>query len=157
MSDHGVQRPKCPSCGFIHYRNPAPAAGAVIFERGRVLLVRRAHEPYIGKWTLPAGFIEWGESPEETAVREIKEETNLDIDLGELFHVYSGDDDPRTRAILVLYFAKRVSGDLQPGDDASEARWFGLNDIPTDDEIAFESHRQAIALLRDKFPERFRA
>jgi len=154
-SDGGIERPACNSCGFVYYRNPAPAAGAIVFDRGRLLLVKRAHEPYVGKWTVPAGFMEWGEAPEETAVRELKEETNLDVRLDGLFHVYAGDDDPRTRAILILYFADIAGGELEAGDDAAEACWFALNELPSDDDIAFESHRQAIAKLKDEFPDRF--
>jgi ADP-ribose pyrophosphatase YjhB (NUDIX family) len=99
--------------------------------------------------------MEWGESPEETAVRELKEETNLDVQLRGLFHVYSGSDDPRTRAIMVLYFADIEGGKLRPDDDALEAEFFALDELPTDDEIAFESHRRAVKKLREEFPERF--
>ncbi len=155
-NENGVARPTCPKCGFVHYRNPSPAAGAVIFDNGRILLVRRAHEPYVGKWTIPAGFMEWTESPEETTVREILEETNLKIGLDGLFHVYSGDDDPRTRAVLILYFATCTGGSLRAGDDAAEARWFSESDLPADDEIAFESHRLALRKLRTEYPERFK-
>jgi 8-oxo-dGTP diphosphatase len=154
-TDHDVERPACANCGFVHYRNPAPAAGAVVFDSGRLLLVRRAHPPYVGKWTVPAGFIEWGESPEDTAVRELKEETNLDIELQGLFHVYAGHDDPRTKAVLVLYFGDIVGGEVRAGDDASEAEWFSLGELPSDDEVAFESHRRALSKLRREFPERF--
>ncbi len=149
------ERPVCPSCGFVQYLNPAPAAGVLIFRRGRLLLVRRAHEPYPGKWTIPAGFMEWGESPEETAIRELKEETNLDIEIGDLFHVYSGSDDPRTRAVLILYFARNADGDLVAGDDAADARWFAQNDLPSDEEIAFESHRRAIWKLKREYSNLF--
>ena len=154
--ENGTKRPMCPECGFVHYRNPSPAAGAVIFDSGRILLVRRAHEPYVGKWTIPAGFMEWGESPEETTIREILEETNLKIELDGLFHVYAGDDDPRTKAILILYFARCTGGRLEAGDDAAEARWFSMNKIPSDDEIAFESHRLALRKLRTEHAERFK-
>lgn len=153
--DDRVERPICPKCGFVQYRNPAPAAGAVIFKEGKLLLVKRAHEPYPGKWTVPAGFMEWGESPEETSIRELKEETNLDVELQGLFHVYAGSDDPRTRAILILYFARIVDGEMAAGDDAAEAKWFALKDLPSDDEVAFESHRRAIAKLREDYPNLF--
>jgi len=155
VKNSNEERPTCSSCGFVHYLNPAPAAGAIVFDKGCLLMVRRAHPPYIGKWTIPAGFMEWGESPEETAVRELKEETNLDVQLEGLFHVYSGSDDPRTRAILVLYFANMTGGDLRPDDDASEAVFFSLDNLPTEDEIAFESHRMAVKKLKEEFPERF--
>ena len=154
-TDGNDERPVCPSCGFVHYLNPAPASGAAVFRDGRLLLVKRAHEPYTGKWTIPAGFIEWGESPEETAVRELREETNLEIRIGDLFHVYAGSDDPRTRAILILYFACESIGDVVAGDDASDARWFAEHELPPDDEIAFESHRRAITKLKREYHNLF--
>ena len=153
--DDSKERPVCPSCGYVQYRNPAPAAGAVVFDNGRLLLVKRAHEPYIGKWTIPAGFMEWGESPEETTVRELKEETNLEVEIQGLFHVYAGSDDPRTRAVLILYFAISVTSEVIAGDDASDARWFALDELPSDDKIAFESHRRAIARLKRDHPGLF--
>jgi len=97
--DHNTRK-VCPVCGFVLYRNPAPAAGVIIEKEGQILLVRRKYNPYKGDWCLPAGFIEYGESPEHCAVREVKEETGLEIKLTNLFKVYSGTDDPRTRAIL---------------------------------------------------------
>lgn len=147
--EHGTLRPTCPACGFIWYRNPVPAAGVLVLEGDRVLLVRRRFEPRVGQWCIPAGFMEAGETPRETAARELREETGLDAELGALFDVYAGFDDPRVRAILVLYRAERVSGDLVPGDDATEAGWFPLASPPA--EIAFEAHRRA---LRDLLARR---
>jgi NADH pyrophosphatase NudC (nudix superfamily) len=79
----GRVRLACPgdSCDYIFYQNPVPAAGAVIVVDDRILLVRRAHPPRIGDWTLPAGFMEWDEHPTDTATRELKEETGLDVRL----------------------------------------------------------------------------
>lgn len=145
--DHGVVRPVCPACGFIHYRNPAPAAGVLLPDGGNILLVRRKFAPRVGTWCLPAGFMEYGETPEACAVRELREETGLDAELTGLFGVFAGLDDPRVRAVLILYTAERVGGELVPGDDATEAGWFALDALP--DEIAFEAHRRALARFRD--------
>src|SRR5262245_27413194 len=103
--DHGVRRRTCPKCGYIHYRNPVPAAGVVLHERGRVLLVKRRYDPRAGAWCLPAGFMEYGETPRRCAMRELREETGLTARLGDLFGVYAGFDDPRVRSILVIYRA----------------------------------------------------
>ena len=77
--DHGVVRPTCPACSFIAYQNPAPAVGAILEKKGSIVLVRRRYEPQVGRWGLPAGFMEYGEGPEETAIRETLEETGLRI------------------------------------------------------------------------------
>lgn len=139
----GVTRMHCvqPDCGFVFYQNPIPAAGAIIVEDDKLLLVRRAHPPKIGWWCLPAGFMEWKEHPRETVVREVREETGLRIELDAFFDVYSGSDDPRSNAILLLYLAHVIEGELQPGDDASEIGLFSLAGPPPD--LAFESHTRA--------------
>src|SRR5258705_13450623 len=85
--DHGSKRPTCPSCGYVHYRNPAPAAGVLLHERGLVLLVRRRYDPRAGAWCIPAGFMEYGETPRHCAMRELREETGLESRLGDLFGV----------------------------------------------------------------------
>ncbi len=139
----------CSSCEFVHYRNPVPAAGVILIENARVLLVRRKFEPRVGMWTLPAGFIEAGEDAPSCAVREMKEETNLDVDLSRLFNVYSAFDDPRTAVVLILYAGRRVGGEVMCGDDASEARFIELNGLPAD--VAFIAHRMALADIQKQY------
>ncbi len=140
--DHGTVRPTCPACGFIAYRNPAPAAGVMMVEDGAILMVKRRYAPRARAWCLPAGFMEYGETPEHCAVRELAEETGLRAELRGLFGVYAGYDDPRIRTVLILYVAERTGGRLEPGDDALEARWFPLTKTPRS--IAFGSHIQAL-------------
>jgi ADP-ribose pyrophosphatase YjhB (NUDIX family) len=145
--EHGVMRPTCPECGFIAYRNPAPACGVLLQREGRILLARRGHEPRKDAWGIPAGFMEYGEHPETTAVREALEETGLRVRLAGLFGVYAGRDDPRTRAVLILYRGRIVGGRLQAGDDASELGWFALDRLPRP--MAFHAHREALRDLRN--------
>lgn len=143
QDDHGSARPTCPACGYIHYFNPAPAAGVLLEWRGGLLLVKRKFPPRAGAWCLPSGFMEYGETPERCALRELHEETGLEGSLDGLFGVYAGRDDPRVRAVLILYSAERAGGRLRPGDDAIEARFFPVTRLPK--EIAFEAHRRALA------------
>lgn len=146
--DNGTPRPTCPACGYIHYRNPAPAAGVILARDGEVLLVKRKFDPRAGTWCLPAGFLEYGESPQRCAVRELREETGIRARLTGLFGVYAGIDDPRARTVLILYSAAAIGGRLEPGDDAIEARFFPLRRLPR--KLAFASHQQAIAEYRER-------
>ena len=148
----GRIRKCCSVCGFVLYKNPAPASGVIIEKDGKVLLVKREYPPFKGDWSLPAGFMEYGESPEACAVRETYEETNLKIKLSCVFGVYSGHDDPRTYAILVVYLADIIGGEPKAGDDAQEISFFSRDEIPAN--IAFAAHRQ---VLKDYFSFRKKA
>ncbi|HEX5132522.1 MAG TPA: NUDIX hydrolase [Candidatus Krumholzibacteria bacterium] len=139
-------RAVCGRCGFVAYRNPAPAAGVIVVETGAVLLVQRKFDPREGLWTLPAGFLEYDEHVEECAVRETREETGLDVALDGLFGAYMAMDDPRVQVVLLLYRAHRTGGELRAGDDAADARFFALDGLPAG--IAFRAHEQALADLR---------
>ncbi len=140
----------CRACGFVDFHNPAPAAGAVVVKHGKILLVRRADNPYRGDWCIPAGFMEWNESPRHCAERELQEETGLVIRATSIFEVYSGTDDPRVNAVLILFFCEIIGGDPVAGDDAAELRFCSLDEIPTN--IAFEAHRQALRDLQSRYP-----
>lgn len=144
----GHRRMQCPDpeCGFVYYQNPVPAAGAIVEANGKILMVKRAHPPAIGDWCFPAGFMEWQEHPAQTAVREVGEETGLKIELVSFFEVYSGNDDPRANAVLILYLARATGGELKAADDALEVAYFDPHETPSN--IAFEAHRRAIADYR---------
>jgi len=144
-------RMKCPDekCNYVFYQNPVPAAGAVIVDNDRVLMVKRAHPPKLGWWCFPAGFMEWDEHPEQTTVREVKEETGLDVELISFFEVYNGHDDPRNNAILLLYLARVVGGELMAADDAEEVRYFSFDELP--EKIAFESHIRALKDYNERY------
>lgn len=146
--DNGHPRATCPACGWIYYRNPVPAAGVLLGRGGDILLVKRRYEPRAGAWCLPAGFMEYGETPEHCAVRETREETGLVCRLTGLFGVYAGFDDPRVRAVLVVYTAEPAGGRLRPGDDAIATRWFPVGRLPRS--IAFQAHRRALEEYRGR-------
>jgi 8-oxo-dGTP diphosphatase len=150
--DHGHARRACPACGFVRYRNPVPAAGVILHGPRGVLLVKRKYPPRARAWCIPAGFMEYGETPERCAVREMREETGLGVRLTGLFGVYAGFDDPRARAVLILYTAERVNGRLVPGSDALDAGYYPLSRLPR--AIAFAAHRQALREYRGRLESR---
>jgi 8-oxo-dGTP diphosphatase len=93
--------------------------------RGRILLVRRGRPPFEGSWAFPGGFCEWGETTEQSCAREAREETGIEVRIGEVLGVYSDPDrDPRGHTVSVLYDARPIGGTARGGDDAAEARWF---------------------------------
>ena len=124
------ERAVCGRCGFVAYRNPVPAAGVVVVEAGKVLLVQRKFEPRAGLWTLPAGFVEYDEHVETCAVREAHEETGLEVALDGLFGAYMAMDDPRVQVVLLLYRAHRTGGEVRAGDDAADAQFFPIDAVP---------------------------
>jgi ADP-ribose pyrophosphatase YjhB (NUDIX family) len=132
----------CPKCGteIEIYRNPVPTVDIIIeIEQERVILIKRKNPPF--GWAIPGGFVDYGESLEEAAVREAKEETDLDVELGKQLHTYSAPNrDPRHHTITTVYLAK-AKGIPQAKDDALEIGIFGLRDLP--EEIAFD-HRQIL-------------
>lgn len=138
----GRDRHICDACGFIFFRDPKIAAGALVEQEGRVLLARRSVNPAKGKWYVPGGFVEIDESIEEAAIREIREETGLEIALDSLLGVYSFGNPQRGFNHLILYRAHPVGGTLMAGDDADAAAFFGPDELPS--EIAFSTSRDAL-------------
>ncbi len=137
-----ADRPVCPRCGWTYYAKNATGAAALVERSGKVLLVRRKHEPYAGWWHLPSGFVEYGEDAATTTVREAQEETGLVVAVTALFGVYFGGDDPRNPSHLIVYRVRELSGELHPGDDAEAAEFFAPEALP--DQIAFEANRAAL-------------
>jgi len=140
--DHGTPRPTCPVCEFIAYQNPSPAVGVLLPRKGGLVFVRRKFEPFAGMWSLPAGFMEYGEGPETTAKREVLEETGYRITVEGLVGAYRGMDDPRARVVLLVYRGRIAGGRARPGDDASEVKVFPVDAPPED--LAFRSHYRAL-------------
>ena len=118
-----------------HYPDqPVIGVGAVIICKGKILLEKRKGEPGRGKWSIPGGLVELGERIEETVIREVKEETGLDVESPELIDVVdniSVDDDGRVRYHFVIadYFVKLKGGTLKAADDAEELRWVAFNQV----------------------------
>jgi ADP-ribose pyrophosphatase YjhB (NUDIX family) len=142
--DHGMERPHCPACDFIDYANPKPCAGAMIVSDGKLLLARRALEPFKGMWDLPGGFVEAGESAEQAAVREILEETHLHIRItGYVDSIPDAYGDSPITTLNIYYVAEVINGELEPASDVAELKWFPLDALPT--EWAFPHQTPVIA------------
>jgi ADP-ribose pyrophosphatase YjhB (NUDIX family) len=130
----------CISCGEIHYQNPKLIVGALPEWQDKILLCRRAIEPRHGLWTLPAGFMENGETIAEAATRETLEEANARIEIGDLYSIYSL---PYINQVHVFFRAKLLALDFWPGPESLEVKLFSEAEIPWN-EIAFRPVRFSI-------------
>jgi ADP-ribose pyrophosphatase YjhB (NUDIX family) len=138
--DDNRDRAICPACGTVHYENPLNVVGTVPVWDDRVLLCKRAIEPRYGLWTLPAGFLELGETTSEGAVRETIEESGARIELGPLFSVLNV---VRVGQVHLFYLATMTAPALDPGTESLEARLFLEDEVPWD-EIAFRTVRETL-------------
>ncbi len=137
------ERAYCPRCQIVHYHNPLPATAALLKgPEGEILLVRRAKEPARGKWSLPGGFIEAEETPEEGVLRELEEETGIRGKVVKLLGVVTERSPFYGPLIILGYHVTAERGTLRAGDDAEEVRYFPVQEMP---EVAFASHRKLIA------------
>lgn len=134
------QRAVCPACDTIHYENPLNVVGTVPYWGDKVLLCKRNIEPAWGKWTLPAGFMELGESTLQGAARETDEEAGAQIEMEGLITVMSV---PRVGQVHLYYLARLLSDRFDPGHETIEARLFSQEEIPWD-EIAFRTVRETL-------------
>jgi ADP-ribose pyrophosphatase YjhB (NUDIX family) len=136
----------CPDCGFIAYENPKMVAGSVVSVDGRIMLCRRAIEPRHGYWTLPAGFLELHETPEEGAMREAWEEARARIAIDALLAVYSV---PRISQVQLIYRATLAEPGFEAGPESLEVALFDWADIPWD-QLAFPSVKWALDEYRSR-------
>lgn len=129
----------CDACGAVHYQNPKIVVGCVPERDGRILLCKRAIEPRSGYWTVPAGFMELGESIAEGAARETREEACAEVELGHLF----ASVDVIEAGQVHLFFTAKLLGSFAAGDETADAALFAPDEIPWP-EIAFLSGRFAL-------------
>ncbi|MFU8895601.1 MAG: NUDIX hydrolase [Gammaproteobacteria bacterium] len=139
-SGDNVPRDICTACGKVHYVNPLVVVGCVPEADGKILLCRRAIEPRRGYWTIPAGFMEIGETLAEGAARETMEEAMAKVEMHDLFAVV---DVVHARQVHIMFRATLLDGQFGAGDETLEAELFAPGDIPWD-EIAFLSVRFAL-------------
>ena len=134
------ERAVCPACGEVHYENPLNVVGTVPVWNDQVLLCRRNIEPRYGLWTLPAGFLELGESVEAGALRETVEESGARVELGALFTML---DVVRVGQVHLFYLARMLDTTLAPGPETIEARLFSEDRVPWE-QLAFRTVRQTL-------------
>lgn len=127
------ERHVCSDCGWIHYENPKLIVGAVCYWEDKILLCKRAIEPRVGYWTIPAGYMENGESAEQGAAREAYEEAMANLEIECLLAVYS---IPRISQVQLIYRARLNSPDVKPGIESQDVMLVGWDEIPWDD-LAF--------------------
>lgn len=142
-------RPACPTGHFVHYDNPAVTTMALIRDdRGRVLMLRRARDPFRGRWDFPGGFVDAGETPAEGIMREIAEEIRLTVEIEAVVGTYAsryGDGEDARHTVDVAFACRLTGGQLTLSDEHLDACWFAPGEAP---EPAFAGEREALAQLR---------
>ena len=140
LKDFEPERLVCGGCKFVMYLNPKVASGAVVEYKGGIVLLRREIDPRAGYWVHPGGFVDRGETLEQAAIRETREEVGLDIEILGLLGAFSFQD---SEVVVVTYAARATSGEPTVGDESLEVRTFDPAGIPWD-QLAFPSTRLAL-------------
>jgi 8-oxo-dGTP diphosphatase len=130
----------CELCGFVYYLDPKVVACSILELNGKVVLLKRDIEPQKGKWVIPGGYVDRGESVKSAAVRETEEECGLKIGIKDLLGVYSY---PGKIPVVIVYVARYLAGDLSPKDETLETGLFSEDRIPWQD-LAFQSTVDAL-------------
>ena len=129
---YGQERGVCPDCGRIDFRSPSVAVAVVLRDtEGRILMVKRgpgSSRP--GRWSIPAGYMDYGEEVRAAGAREVLEETGLVVDVGEPVYVATNFHDPLKVSVCIWFDGTVVGGDPVPGSDAVDLGWFALDDLP---------------------------
>jgi 8-oxo-dGTP diphosphatase len=145
----GKSRDYCTQCETFYYENPLPVASTIVANENReVLLVKRKKDPYRGMWCLPIGFAESGEEVREAALRELEEEAGITGEILRLIDVDTIDNYFYGSLAIVTYEVKMTGGRVRPGDDASDAKYFPITNLP---ELAWSSNTKAIQIYKDLF------
>jgi ADP-ribose pyrophosphatase YjhB (NUDIX family) len=127
-------------CNNFIYLNPKLAALAIVIKTDTILLVKRDIMPNYNKWSLPAGYVNFGESPEKAVVREVFEETNINITVNKLITANYNED---SKVTVLCYKAYYESGDIKIGEECKDVRFFNINDLP---DLPFEYDNELVKL-----------
>ncbi|HVR34164.1 MAG TPA: NUDIX domain-containing protein [Acidimicrobiia bacterium] len=143
----GRTRMACPGCGYVHFRDPGVGAAVLLEDgAGRVLLVQRGSSATkAGLWCVPCGYVDYGEEVRAAAAREVREETGLEVEVGDPVFVSSNFHDPEKLTVGIWFAGRIVGGVAEAGDDAVDVGWFEPGDLPP---LAFETDAE---LFRVRF------
>jgi 8-oxo-dGTP diphosphatase len=144
---HEPGKAECEQCGTPVYANPIPGSQALIERDGSILLGRRRDDPGAGLWDIPGGFVEEFEHPLDALRRELREETGLEIETTEFLGLWMQPYDGRS-VLSLTWLARPAGGEERAGDDLTELRWFGPDELPGADELAFETYVEILSLWR---------
>jgi 8-oxo-dGTP diphosphatase len=145
----GKDRDMCTCCTTVFYENPLPVACAIVVNEARqVLLVKRKKQPYKDMWCLPIGFAESGEEVKDAALRELEEEAGIIGEIVRLIDVDTIDNDFYGSLAIVTYEVRVTGGELKPGDDAIDAQYFPILDLPP---LAWSSNEKAVSIFVDLY------
>jgi ADP-ribose pyrophosphatase YjhB (NUDIX family) len=145
----GKDRDMCTCCTTVFYENPLPVACAIVVNEARqVLLVKRKKQPYKDMWCLPIGFAESGEEVKDAALRELEEEAGIIGEIVRLIDVDTIDNDFYGSLAIVTYEVRATGGELKPGDDAIDAQYFPILDLPP---LAWSSNEKAVSIFVDLY------
>ncbi|MBO8159900.1 NUDIX hydrolase [Thermosyntropha sp.] len=145
---YGRIRQYCSNCGFIYYENPLPTTVAIAELNGKLLLIKRGIEPLKGIWTFPSGFMELDETPEESCLRELKEETGMTGRIEDLIGVFHNKTPMYGDIISLIYYIKLDTGIPTPGDDAEGAALINISEI---NDLGFNSFNTAFKIYKEKY------
>ena len=144
---HEIERQVCPDCTFVFWQNPAVGVAVIVLDDGgRVLLGRRSRGAYRGAWCIPCGYVEYDEDVRAAARREFREETGIDVELGNVFAVHSNFHNPSMHTVGIWFRGEPSGGRAHAADDLDRVEFFALDALPA--EIAFPTDRLVLADLR---------
>ncbi len=151
--DDNRHRYVCTSCNVIHYQNPKVVTGCLPVWEDKILLCKRAIEPRYGYWTLPAGFMECGETTLEAAIRETREEANARVEVESLFTVFNL---PHVDQVYMMFKSRLLDLDFSAGEESLDVALYKEDEIPWDD-LAFRTIKETLRLyFEDKKAGKFR-
>ena len=146
QNNRGMYRLTCISCTYIFYENPIVGVACIVIDdNGQILLGRRKRGQYKGLWCIPCGFVEYEEDVHSAAVREFKEETNLDVKIIRVYTVNSNFHDPANHTVGIWFLTQVVGGCMKAGDDLDAVNYFNLNNLPP---LAFPTDNIVINQIR---------